>query len=134
MGRWNGFGGKVLDGETIEECLVREVEEEAGIKLDKFEKVGILEFEFSEGGQGIEAHVFKTDQFIGEPKETEEMKPQWFFIDEIPFDQMWPDDAFWMPLFLKGKKFKGKFLLDRPSNAEYQAKILEKELEEVENI
>ena len=41
---------------------------------------------------------------------------------------MWQDDIHWMPLFLKGKKFKGKF-----SFGEGDA-ILEKELEIVENI
>ena len=37
------------------------------------------------------------------------MLPKWYNINEIPFDKMWPDDEFWYPLVLKGKKFKGKF-------------------------
>lgn len=37
------------------------------------------------------------------------MRPQWFHEDCIPFDEMWPDDVLWYPLFLEGKKFRGHF-------------------------
>src|SRR3989344_4954019 len=124
-GRWNGFGGKPLPRETIEESLRREIQEEAGIEVGKMQKVGFLEFEFNDNPEIIEAHIFRADFFIGEPKETEEMRPQWFHIDEIPFADMWPDDVHWFPLFLEGKKFKGKFLFGEND------KILEKNLEEV---
>jgi hypothetical protein len=43
---------------------------------------------------------------------------------------MWSSDIFWLPLLLRGKKFKGKFLFDKPSDAEYSAKILDKEVYE----
>ena len=133
-GRWNGFGGKVEESETIEESIKREVKEETGIDVNDLNKVGILEFEFKSNSEIMEVNVYKAEKFSGEPVETEEMKPQWFHVDEIPFEEMWPDDKHWMPLFLKGKKFKGKFLFDCPSNAEYSAKILEKELMEFEEI
>lgn len=38
------------------------------------------------------------------------MQPQWFPEDGIPYDQMWPDDKLWYPLYLKGIQFKGHFL------------------------
>jgi hypothetical protein len=59
------------------------------------------------------------------------MKPRWFASDEVPFSQMWSDDEHWFPLFLENKPFRGAFLFDKPSDAEYSAKILEQELEEV---
>ncbi len=135
-GRWNGFGGKVLAGETIESAAKREMLEEAGIKIKNLEKVGIINFEFEDGTRGFEVHFFKTDDFEGEPRESEEMKPAWFYIDEIPFSRMWPDDTHWMPLFLflRGRKFRGKFLFDKPPTSELMSTILEKELEEVEEI
>jgi len=40
------------------------------------------------------------------------MKPKWFYVGEIPYDQMWSDDKYWFPLFLEGKNFKGKFLFN----------------------
>jgi len=131
-GRWNGFGGKVEKGETIEESIKREIREEAGIEIKNFDKIGILDFGFENNGEVVEVHVFKSENFEGEPTESEEMRPQWFHIDEIPFMEMWPDDVFWMPLFLKNKKFRGKFLFDKPSGSDYVSKILEKELREVE--
>jgi 8-oxo-dGTP diphosphatase/2-hydroxy-dATP diphosphatase len=133
-GRWNGFGGKVEEGESIEEAAVREVKEEAGIEVSDLNKVGIIEFEFKDGSKTLEVHIFKAGNFSGEPIESEEMKPEWFYIDEIPFMDMWPDDIHWIPLFLKGKKFKGKFIFDRPSTPEYASIILEKELIEVDII
>ena len=109
-GRWNGFGGKVAPGESIEEAAKREVKEEAGIDVVGLQKTGIIEFEFQGNPEILEVHVFKTDTFEGEPSESEEMRPEWFHVDEMPFGDMWPDDKHWMPLFFGGKKFKGKFL------------------------
>lgn len=109
-GRWNGFGGKVTPGETIEEAAKRELMEEAGIEVGNIEKHGILDFEFEGNPEILEVHIFKALDFDGEPSESEEMLPQWFFVDQIPFREMWPDDIYWIPLFLKGKKFKGKIL------------------------
>lgn len=129
-GRWNGFGGKLHDGETIESAVKREIREEAGIEVSKIEEVGIIDFEFQNNPEILEVHIFKTENFSGEPKETEEMKPQWFEVDKIPFEQMWPDDIFWMPLFLENKKFRGKFLFDEADNTH----ILEHNLEVVGNL
>lgn len=127
---WNGFGGKLNDGESIEEAAIREVREETGIKINKIEKKGIIDFEFKDNPEILEVHIFKADEFEGEPLETEEMRPKWFHIDEIPFEEMWSDDIHWLPLFLDGKKFRGKFLFDDADSN----KILDLELLEVEEI
>ena len=134
VGRWNGFGGKVEQGETIEEAAVREFKEESCVEVLEISKRGILNFEFENNSEILEVHIFSIDKFKGIPKETEEMRPQWFSINDIPFEYMWSDDIFWMPLFLKGKKFKGTFYFDRPSNKEYSAKIIRKELIEVDEL
>ena len=110
-GRWNGFGGKVEEGESIEEGALRETKEECGVAITEMEKVGIHEFEFAnDRGNILEVHVFRVDAWTGEPRETEEMRPQWFTTDAIPYDEMWPDDIHWIPVFLAGKKFRTKFL------------------------
>lgn len=131
-GRWNGFGGKMEVGETIEQATLRELAEEVGITDGKLSKAGVLDFSFEDGEKEVlEVHVFKLMDFKEEPIETEEMRPKWFSFDEIPFSQMWSDDEFWFPLFLNNKLFEGEFLFDRPSNAEYSAKIISQKLEEV---
>jgi len=133
VGRWNGFGGKIEDKETIEEGAVREIKEEVGITVTEIKKAGILEFSFENDPKILEVHIFKVLKFEGQPLESEEMKPQWFKFEEIPFSQMWSDDIFWFPMLLSGKLFKGSFLFDRPSDAEYSAKIIAQELTEVED-
>ena len=78
VGKWNGFGGKVLLTETIEEAVRREVQEEAGIEVKDLSKMGILDFIFVDRPETLEVHVFRSQEFSGIPIESEEMKPQWF--------------------------------------------------------
>jgi hypothetical protein len=70
---------------------------------------GILEFRFlfpNRPDWDNECHVFTVDYFaeFGEITETEEMAPQWFKLDEIPFDQMWSDDAIWLNRVVREKE------------------------------
>lgn len=109
-GRWNGFGGKVHDGETIEDAVKREFHEESGILPIAISHRGVLTFVFEGDPIVLEVHVYAVNTYEGEPKETDEMAPQWFLCGEIPFDSMWPDDKYWLPLFLAGKRFKGTFV------------------------
>ncbi len=128
-GRYNGFGGKVEEGETIEQGAHRETKEECGIGITEMEKVGIHEFEFADKrGDILEVHVFRVKGYKWEPVETEEMKPEWFEEENIPFDTMWPDDRYWLPLFLDGKKFRTKFLFGEGD------KVLEQHIREVDSL
>lgn len=125
-GRWNGFGGKVEEGETIEGATRRELREEAGIDAHDLEKVGTLDFSFASNPDEIlEVHIFRSTRFSGQPKESDEMRPAWFSQTEIPFEEMWPDDRHWFPLLLAGKKFNGRFHFGEGDA------ILEQELVEV---
>ena len=119
---WNGFGGKVEAGEEIEQAAKREIYEEIGVVVDNLEKFGIIDFEFPNSGEISEVHFFCAKEFNGEPRESEEMRPEWFHINEIPLDQMWDDDKYWFPLFLEGKKFKGRISFDENDN------VIDKEL------
>jgi 8-oxo-dGTP diphosphatase/2-hydroxy-dATP diphosphatase len=111
-GKWNGVGGKVQSGESIEDEAKREMFEEEGLQILNMERRGILEIEFQDNPEILEVHLFKVNAFSGEPEESEEMRPQWFPHEGIPFDLMWQDDRHWFPLFLSDKKFKGRFLFD----------------------
>jgi 8-oxo-dGTP diphosphatase len=117
-GKWNGVGGKLRPGETVEHALIRECEEEIGVTPTNFYKVAIHIFTFPRDGEMIrhEAHVFMCDQWVGEPEETEEMAPRWFSTSEIPYDHMWNNDALWLPLVLRGKKLQCSFTSDEDTN------------------
>ncbi|XP_073504235.1 oxidized purine nucleoside triphosphate hydrolase isoform X2 [Phyllobates terribilis] len=70
-GRWNGFGGKVQQGETIEEAAKRELWEESGLTTDTLQKIGNIKFEFVGSTELLDVHIFRTDEFRGEPTESE---------------------------------------------------------------
>lgn len=128
VGRWNGFGGKVAEGESIEDAARRETYEEAGVVLGEIVKQGIINFSWEGKPEILEVHIFRAENFEGEPIESEEMRPQWFHVDEIPFGSMWADDSYWIPLLLKGKKFKGQFLFGEGD------RIIDRTLSEVEDL
>lgn len=110
-GRWNGFGGKVEEGETIEAAAIRETKEESGIDVIAFKKVAVIEFEFHNIPRVHEVHAFLVTEFTGKHQESDEMKPQWFAVEDIPYNQMWPDDKHWLPQLLEGMKLRGRFKL-----------------------
>ena len=115
-GRWNGFGGKVGQGEVIENAARRELQEECGIEPIDMKKRGVLNFEFENNPDILEVHVFSATKFSGSPSESEEMKPQWFGLSEIPYHSMWPDDKHWLPILLSGKDFHGDFFFKDTNN------------------
>ncbi|KAM6423701.1 oxidized purine nucleoside triphosphate hydrolase [Liasis olivaceus] len=127
-GLWNGFGGKVQLGETVQQAAKRELLEESGLTVDTLQKMGQITFEFVGNPELMEVHIFCTDSFHGEPTESDEMRPQWFEVDQIPFKDMWPDDIYWFPLLLRKKFFLGYFKFQG------QKTILEYTLKEVEKI
>ncbi|KAF6082286.1 nudix hydrolase 1 [Phyllostomus discolor] len=108
-GRWNGFGGKVEEGETIEDGAKRELQEECGVTADTLHKAGRIVFEFEGQPERMDVHIFRADSVQGTPAESDEMRPQWFPLDRIPFADMWPDDSYWFPLLLQKRRFHGYF-------------------------
>ena len=117
VGRWNGFGGKVNPGESVKKAAIREVKEEIGILVKNPEQVGELSFEFiNSQKETLKVFVFKATDYEGQIKESEEMAPKWFFIDEVPFKEMWLGDIYWIPIFFTGRKFQGKFVFENENS------------------
>lgn len=111
-GKWLGFGGKVEPGESIEDGMKREFNEEAGIDVKTFEKRGVLTFHYI-NDPDMEVHYFEVTAHGGKPLESEEMENAWFEIADIPYDEMWPNDRYWLPMFLDKKYFEGVFWFDK---------------------
>ncbi|HEY8992897.1 MAG TPA: 8-oxo-dGTP diphosphatase [Candidatus Microsaccharimonas sp.] len=114
-GRWNGVGGKVEAGESIEQAMIRETQEEIGVTPTDYEKVADIRFdEYFKGEPTLmHVHVFIATEWTGDPTESEEMAPQWFSLDAIPYEAMWSDDPFWLPHVLLGEKISADFKLDK---------------------
>ena len=111
VGRWNGVGVKVENGEKIINAAIREAKEEIGVEIKNLEKYGLFHFKFDgklEWDQDVT--LFLAKEWSGEPVESEEMMPKWFSVEEIPYESMWPDDKFWLPHILKGEKLEADFL------------------------
>jgi len=127
-GFWNGVGGKLRKGEQPHRAAVRETIEEIGIRPENPVYLGVNEFYFGKKAEPEwVVHVFAADKWRGQEKESREAKPQWFHREEIPFENMWPDDTVWMPLMLAGTKFRGKFYYDEKAE-----KLIDHKLEEAE--
>ena len=108
-GFYNGVGGKVEPGETPLEAVIRECLEEIGVAPVNPRWMGILEF-YNDGELYGYVHIFVADNYVGVPRESEEAKPLWFRIDDLPYNRMWEDDKFWLPLVLvENKKIYGRF-------------------------
>jgi len=78
-----------------------------------YEKRGIINFAIDYvGSSNLEVHVFYSNDFTGDPTENDEMDLLWVSKNAIPYDEMWPDDRFWIPTFLEGKYFLGTGVFD----------------------
>lgn len=130
-GFWNGPGGKIKAGETPEQAVKREVFEETCLVVRTLESVGYLEFYFGPEKPKPDwtANVFLSKEFDGDLRESEEGKLEWFSKDNLPIDQMWQDDRYWLPLLVQGKKFRGKFWFSGDSKVLLSREVEEEKLE-----
>lgn len=111
-----GIGGKVENGEEIEDAAKREVAEEINVILSEMHKVGVLNFYFphiEDESWNQQVHVFTTTIWEGEPQESEEIKPQWFNLKDIPYAKMWDDAHYWLPQIFIGQSIEGEFVFNK---------------------
>ena len=69
------------------------------------------------------AHVYITRDFNGSIIDSEEGKLKWFNINEIPYNEMWDDDSYWLPNILNGEFIKMKFYFDNNSKVQKYEKL-----------
>lgn len=107
----NAPGGHIEETETALEAAKREFTEETGLAVDDLQMVGKLNFQFRDG-LSERGYVYFAHSFSGELQETEEARPFWCPVSEIPYEKMWEDDIHWLPLAMEGKRFEGSFIFD----------------------
>lgn len=110
-----GIGGKVEEGETIEQAAARELQEEIKVKVSKFVPMGYLDFYFphvEDESWNQKVHIFVVRDWIGEPQETEEIKPEWFPLYKLPIEKMWDGDRYWLQEMLDGNTIQREFLFN----------------------
>jgi 8-oxo-dGTP diphosphatase len=107
-GKWNGLGGKLEAGETPEECVIREVEEESGLSIRDPKLCGLLIFPKFKGNDWY-VFVFTANEFSGELIDSPEGKLEWIPDEKIQDLNLWESDHIFMPWIRDGKFFSAKF-------------------------
>ena len=109
-GKWNGPGGKIKPGETPEMGVTREIREETGLTILNPRLNGVIDFYFGEKPDpDWVAYIFLVTNFTGDLAPNDEGELRWFDINKVPYDDMWQDDAHWLPALIEGRKVKGSF-------------------------
>lgn len=102
--KWIGVGGHFEEGESPEECLIREVREETGLTLDSFKFRGIVTF-VSDGSPAEYMHLFTASEFHGDIIDCDEGKLEWFPIDKIDTLELWEGDRIFFRLLRENAPF-----------------------------
>ena len=110
-GKINAPGGRIEPGESPAAGAARELHEEIGVRAGPLTRLGDHRFQFVDG-YSIYVHVFRTSAIEGVPVETVEAAPLWYDVGAIPFDEMWEDDRYWVPLVLAGNRFAGYWIFE----------------------
>ncbi len=119
-GKWNGLGGKFEAGETPEECIRREVREEAGLFIQNPRLHGLLMFPKFKGEDWY-VFVFTATEFEGELIESPEGKLEWVDDEKLTSLNLWESDHIFLPWLEQGKLFSAKFEYEGDAMRGYDA-------------
>lgn len=101
-GKWVGIGGKFEPGETMEDCLLREVREETGLSLTEFQYHGVIHF-ISDSIEDEEMFLFSGTKWEGEIASCNEGTLKWVPEEEVLSLNLWEGDPFFLNPLLKGE-------------------------------
>lgn len=120
-GKWNGLGGKFEAGESPEECVVREVREEAGIAIRHPRMAGVLTFpSFAKGADWI-VFVYTATDFDGEILDSNEGRLEWIPDAKLLDLNLWEGDLHFLRWIEEGRFFSAKFVYRDGRLVEHQA-------------
>ena len=102
--KWIGVGGKFEDGESPDECLLREVKEETGLTLTSYQYRGLVTF-VSDRWVTEYMHLFTADGFTGEMIECNEGNLEWVDKDKVKDLPIWTGDKIFLDLLTQKVPF-----------------------------
>ena len=80
--KWIGVGGKFEEGESPDECALREVREETGLTIMAPRLCGLKQFPLDNGGRYI-VMLYRADRFSGELTSSEEGRVFWMKREDL---------------------------------------------------
>ncbi len=102
--KWIGIGGKFEDGESPEDCLLREAREETGLTLTSWQYRGIVTF-VSDQAETEYMHLFTADGFTGEMKTCDEGDLEWIDKGRLLELTLWEGDKIFLRLLEQNAPF-----------------------------
>ena len=102
--KWIGVGGKFEEGESPEDCLLREVWEETGLRLERYRYRGIVTF-VSDVYPCEYMHLFTADRWSGTPHDCAEGELAWLPKREFASLPMWEGDRIFLDLLERESSF-----------------------------
>ena len=112
QGKWNGLGGKFVPGESPEDCAVREIEEESGLKIKNIKMKGFITFPLFDGKEDWYVFLFTADDFDGKLIDSNEGKLDWIPNNKLTDINLWEGDKYFIPWLFKEKFFSAKFIYE----------------------
>lgn len=98
-GKWIGIGGKLEPGESMLQCMSREIKEETGLIAEQLELRGILYFEYQDM-EPEKIYVYTIEHFSGTLKECDEGTLQWIDQKDILSLPLWDGDRIFLDRLL----------------------------------
>lgn len=102
--KWIGVGGKFEEGESPEDCLLREVGEETGLTLTDYRFRGLVTFVSDEAPTEY-MHLFTATGFTGALRDCDEGTLEWVPIPQVEMLPLWQGDKLFLRLLQTEKDF-----------------------------